>query len=198
MAQEVYEGVLSGVLAGQFVQNVFHFLFDNTGADEPYPTANDIAKSLCATGAFIDLYLLCLPNDYRATSIRVRRISTGGGPTAIQLAAQMHTSEGGRTGQISSAQVSPLMIWIPSSEQSKVGKTFLPGCSEDDIEEMALSSDLLDAMQTFIDYCDGVITGAFASFQLCVLRRTTMTGDPVEFGRVSPLIATQRRRLRPV
>lgn len=202
---EVYEWVLSGTLAGQFVQTVQHVSLDNTAPIPAFQAALDLADAMIASGGMVALMLDCLPVDYSATSIRVKRVLPSGGPTAIRLASEFDTFVGQRAGEISSAQVNPLMIWIPTTTPSKTGRLFFPGVSEDDIDEMMLAGGLISTMNLFAQaYADDWSVGAMTAHG-CVLRRSTgspphvpVSGDEIFAGQVSPLIGTQRRRLHPI
>lgn len=200
MAIEVYEWTLSAILAGQFVQTVQHVSVDRSAITTTFACARELNIELMQTGTLLTPFLDCLPEDYDATSSRIRRVSSGGGPTAIMLAADFALAEGSRTGNISSAQANPCLIFIGTTDPGKTGRLFVPGVSEDDIDEMQLVGPLVTAMQTFIDVLvvGGTINGTADTWQGCILRRNSMTGDVFDAGYVSPLIGTQRRRLRPV
>jgi hypothetical protein len=198
MAEEAYECTVSGVLAGQFVQNIVHTAIDNTFNIPSFQVASEIAAQLAAAGEFVEKFTDCLPTDYIATSVRVRRVSAGGGPTAIVLQATMSQAAGQRTGQISSAQVSPLVILIPTVNQNRTGRIFLPGVSEDDIDQMVLVGALVTAMQALVTYMLAGTSIPTGTVVYGVFRRALLLTDPLAAGYVSPLIGTQRRRLRPV
>jgi len=198
MAVEVYECVLSGTLAGQFVQTVFHVNYNNGSSQPAFFAAKDIAEQLVAAAEWNSKFLACLPASYNATSMRVRRVGPSGGPTAIVLASAFDTAVGDRPAAISSAQVNPLVIYIPTTAPAKTGRTFLPGAAEDDIDDMVLSAGLIAAIDAFIAYVVAGTTIAGGGLSFAVLRRATKTGDPIDAAYVSPLIGTQRRRLHPI
>jgi hypothetical protein len=198
MPIEAYECTLSGVLAGQFVQTVINVALDNTTPDPPYAAATAIASKMCAANGFVEKFTSTLPVDYQATSLRVRRVSAGGGPTAIFLQGSMIQSAGQRTGSISSAQVSPLVIIIPTTNPNRTGRIFLPGVSEDDIDQMALVAGLITDINSLISHMEAGDTSASGVFVYGVLRRALALVDPISAAYISPLIGTQRRRLRPV
>ena len=198
MAVETYESVITGYLANEFVQTVLHFTGPNTVGQPAYFRAKDLNDALVDALGPVMTFLDCLPEDYKASSIRSRRVSAGGGPTAVRLASTWDNSTGSRTGHISSSQANPLVIWIPTVTPNKVGKTFLPGVSEDDIDEMQLSSVLITAIESFIAAMTTPQALSADSMQGSILRKTTHVGDIIDAGRISPLIGTQRRRLHPV
>jgi hypothetical protein len=198
MAVETYEVVWSGTLAGQFVQTVQHVKATIATPVNPFASALLIAQDIDGGGinaAFMD----CLPDVYTLTSIRVRRIDGGGGPTAILTGGALAVTQGGRTGNVSSAQVNPVIVWIPTTSPDKVGKLFVPGVSEADIDNMVLVAGILTAYQTFVTaWIAGGTLGGVDSYVGAVWRQTALLTDVIFAGQVSPLIGTQRRRLRPV
>lgn len=198
MAVEVYEWILSGAIAGEFVQTVQHVQIDSSPGNTPYQTAKAIAEAMVATDGLIETYLQCVPEGYQASSIRVRRVSTGGGPTAVILAADFNLSQGARVGAISSLQANPLIIWVPVAGTNITGRLFIQGVSEEDIDNMMLTGDLINNIQSFMDLYVSSNTSADGSFQGCIFNRTTHTGTLILAGRISPLIGTQRKRLHPV
>jgi len=198
-----YEITWSGTLAGQFVQTVQHVGADEAGTEPAFATALSIINPT-NFDPINDEFLACLPSDYVLTSVRARRVLGGLGPTAVFLATAYNSQDGNRSGQISAAQVNPVILWIPLDTPTHLGKLFLPGVSEADIDAMALVSTLLTAIQTFIDsWIAGWTVGA-ELYKGVVARRAAVSpfavidADPIEYGQVSPLIGTQRRRLRPV
>lgn len=155
MPLEVYQWTLSGTLGGQFVQTVQHVQLDIAVSLSAFVSARNIALDFAGGGGHIEKLLDCLPSDYVATSIRVKKVGGAGGPTAIVLGSGFATTAGQRIGNISSAQANPLIIWIPATAPDKTGRLFLPGVSEDDIEDMALEATLIAACDTFItDYIE--------------------------------------------
>lgn len=198
MPHEAYECTLSGTVAGQFVQTVFHVDYNNTSAQPPFFAAKDIADQLSAASEFVQLFCAGLPDTYFATSLRVRRVGPTGGPTAIVLGTAMSVAQGALGGEISSAQVNPLIILIPKTASQKTGRIFMPGISEDEIANMVLSSGVLTAYNDLITYMVAGTTIAGGAIAFGVYRRATKVVDLLDAGYVSPLIGTQRRRLRPV
>lgn len=200
MPAECYELVISGVLAGQFVQNVLHVNVDNTASTAPYTVAEKVLETLEGTEAFFEQWVTALPIDYRITSARCRRVLASGGPTAILLGAAMAESVGLRPGSIQAAQVNPVLVFITTIRPNRPGRVFLPGLSETDCDDMTYVAGVITAFENLITkivtaFTLDTLTYA-ASFG--VLRRALGASDDITAGRVSPLIGTQRRRLRPV
>lgn len=198
MATEIYEVVISGILGGQFVQTVQHVKAEIATPVNPFASAILIAQDINANG-ILEAFCACLPTDYKATSIRCRRVSGAGGTTAVITGGGLDFTDGARAGNISSAQVCPLIIWVPTTDIDSPGKLFLPGVSEDDIDDMVLTASLIADIQAFInEWIAGGTLGGVDSYVGCIFRRVGGTGDVIFAGQVSPLIGTQRRRLRPV
>lgn len=200
MPNETYELVISGVLAGQFVQNVLHINVGNTGADPPYAIATDILDTLNSTVDFWQLWCNALPGDYRVTSARCRRVLVTGGPTAVMLGANMGASTGQRAGSIQAAQVNPVLVFVTTIRPNRPGRCFLPGLSETDCDDMTYTAGIIGVYELLIE---AIVTafsldGATYTANFAILRRALDAGDDITAGRISPLIGTQRRRLRPV
>lgn len=200
MPAETYEVIISGTLAGQFVQTVMHMNCDNTLPEPPFDVAQAIVDDMSIGGALVDLYCSALPSDYTATSLRARRILATGGPSAIKLATLFSVSVGQRSGTISSAQVNPVIIWIPTTLPSKTGRTFMPGVSEADIDEMVYDTPLIAALDALGAYwaTGGTLTLGSIAWTGAVYRRALAASHGITNHRVSPVVGTQRRRLRPV
>jgi len=206
MATEVYEVILSGNLAGQFVQTVQHVKVNRSAITTQFQCAVELNHELMENGTWLSPFLDCVPSDYEATSSRIRCVNPTGGPTAISLKNALVAFAGTRAGEISSAQANPCAIFIGTTSPAKTGRLFFPGVSEDDIDEMALDATLVTNMQTFINalIVGGTISGTGDTWVGCIARRAAgpphnvTSGDTIDAGYVSPLIGTQRRRLHPV
>jgi len=205
MPIQTHEVVLSGTLHGQFVQTVQHVQATIATPVNAFATSLLIAQDV-NTGGILDDWLNVLPSDYTLTSIRVKQVLPAGGPTAIIVGGDLSATAGVRSGEISSAQVNPLMIWIGTTDPAKTGRLFFPGISEDDIDGMVIVADLITAYQTFAaSWIAGGTVGGVDSYVGAILRKSSppppivpVSSDIIFAGQVSPLIGTQRRRLRPV
>ena len=203
MAIRAYEVVFSGVLAGQFVQTVQHLQADEPADNGAFVTAREIISVTNFNGMVTSL-MDCIPEPYTLTSIRCRRVFPTGGPTAITLGGLYNDFVGLRAGEISSAQVNPVILWIGETDEAALGKLFIPGVSETDISNMALAGGLVTALNAFIDaWIDGITISAVDYVGSIATRATSpphnvVSVREISFGQVSPMIGTQRRRLRPV
>lgn len=198
MPEEAYEHVITGHLSGQFVQTVLHSVIENTSSTNPYAVAEMLNDLFIGENELLSVFLDALPANYVGSSIRTRRVGPTGGPTAIALASLWDVSVGQRVGDIQSQQVNPLLILIPVDEPAKTGRIFMPGASEADIDEGQIQSGLVAKMNDLGTYLDAGWTVAAGTGKGGVYRRATKTVDPLGYFRVSPLIGTQRRRLKPI
>ena len=193
-----YSVVFSGTLAGQFVQSVLHVKSEIATPVNSFASALLIAQDINDNGvqeAWMDM----LPVDYLMTSLRVRRIDGTGGATAILIRGQLTQPDGQRAGAINSAQVNPVITWIGTTSPDKPGKTFVPGVSEDDLNEMVLLEAIVTAYQAFAEaWKDGGTLGGVDTWKGCIWRREAEVGDLIFAAQVSPLIGTQKKRLHPV
>lgn len=199
MAIETYELTLSGKTAGQFVQNVFAINVNNTGSTNPFVMANDLLEEFNQAGGLISLWMLINCADYELTSARCRRILSAGGPTQIYLSSTLIETVGQRAGDVATSSLSPLFVWLTTTRPTKTGRTFVPSVSETDVNQNTLSSGLLGAMGDFGDFFrdGGAVGGGSDTWTGAVYRRALSASDDVTNYRVSPIVGTQRRRLRP-
>jgi len=198
MAIEPYEVIISGHLAGQFVQNVLHWNVNDSGSGNVYQRTQDFANDLLVSGNFMDFWMAALPASYEASSLRCRRVGASGGPTYFAPAGLFPSITGARSPDISSAQVSPLLIWVPSSNPSKTGRTFMPGIAEDDLDLMQYGPSVITALLAVGTNFISTQTTGTISYAGGVYRRATGLVDILTGCYLSPLIGTQRRRLHPV
>lgn len=200
MAAETYECILSGTLAGQFVQNILHAGVDNTASTDPFTVAGALLTEFNSVSKLIPKWLDCLPDPYTLTSVRVRRILPTGGPTNILLQGSISGSIGTRTGNTSVVSNAPLLIWLSSLRPSKTGRTFLPGVSESDVDNNVLDGGLVAAMESLGAYwsAGGTLASPSYNWDGQIYRRAVAAGDAISHYRVSPIIGNQRRRQRPI
>lgn len=203
MAIAAYEVVFTGVLAGQFVQTVQHVMADEPADNGAFVTARELI-GVANFDPLVDIFLGMLPEVYTLTSVRCRRVFPAGGPTAITLAGVYTNQVGTRTGEISAAQVNPVILWIGETDEADLGKLFVPGISEDDIENMALSAAVVTAYYEWVNaWVAGFLVSA-VPYHGAIAKRApasphnVISVRQIVYGQVSPLIGTQRRRLRPV
>jgi hypothetical protein len=116
------------------------------------------------------------------------------------LAGALNYSGGTRSGVEDVTSSCPLLIWLTGIRPSKTGRTFLPGVSQDDIDQNQLLSGLLTACGAFITYWRNNFTLTTPAY-VCngtIFRRALGAADDIVQGRISPIIGTLRGRQRPV
>jgi len=200
MATEVYEAVLTGNLSGQYVQTVTHWQVDNSGSIAPYLMAQDLAESISGASGWVDLLMAITPAGYTASSIRVRRVSAGGGPTAIVLGPSFTDAAGDRTGAIQTFSANPCIVWLPQTQPGKVGKLFVCGLSETDADAGVYTAGYISAVASFIAGSIVPFTTLTSgdTYELVIWRRATSTTSDIIAGRLSPKVGLQKRRSLPI
>lgn len=197
MASKPYQVVINGSLAGQYVANVLCFNVDPGDTD---PSA--VTRALCAAieDNIFPSFLDCLPVSYHITSIKAKRVSAEGGPTAA-IVYQASDYPGTRTGEVSTTAEGPVLLsqafrtprWVTA-------KIFLPGVSETDITANVFGTTLLAKLDAFATVLqdDFVIGDAIATGKYAIYRKSDKSAVvPTNF-KTSMKPGTQRRRLVPI
>jgi len=198
MADQVYSLVVTGLSGPQFVQNVFHYRFEDSG----FSTTKSAAEALQVAwnNANRITWLTILPSDYTIKSYKGGRVSGGGGFEAF-TPISAGTVVGARAGTQSATALNPVIVNAPLDETARGrGKKFLPGISETDIEDgvftAAYKTAVASALVTLLD--DITLTGGGAP--TARYGWVKANGTFVLAGKVwlSMNLGTQRRRMRPV
>jgi len=199
MALELFEVTMSGNLGGQFVQNINHWVLNNSSATGAYESAVDLLNGLNETAKFIEGFMECCPAEFTLTSVRCRRIGPTGGPTAILLQAQLVQDTGQRAGTISVSSSAPLLLLLTTNRPNRLGRMFLPGLSETDVANNVLAAGLVSQMDALgVLFRVGDVTPVSGdSYNGVVYRRALAVGDSLTATRVSQTVGTQRRRQKP-
>jgi hypothetical protein len=167
----LFELKITGVLAGQYVANVMHFvgpldftaiIEDEDGLHISYDYLVDALNTLNdESGGFLGLYLATVPADYKMNSMQLRCVGINAGElgttllgsnAAIVSGADLGARDGLRTGSIQVQNVSPGISFI-TAEPRRIGKVFLPGLSETDADDGVLTSGFIAAANDFADFC---------------------------------------------
>jgi len=199
MAAQTYQLVITGNLAGQFVQNVLHYRMDDAGYATRLQAAKGLVDGWLTAGKMSD-FLLMLPEPYIAKSVKARAVTGGGGPEWIDTS--MSGDLGERSGDIGESGVGPVLIWYTDGGNRSNGKTYLPGVSANDVKNGELlagaGTDILAAANDFLETFDS--EGASIVPVVQVIPRSsnmTLRSLVVEVS-ISKEIGQQRRRLLPV
>jgi len=198
MAAQTYQLVISGNLAGQFVQNIFHYRMD----DAAYPSRLQAAKGLLdgwLTDDKMDHFLDMCPTPYIAKSVKARCVTGGGGPEWIDTSVSGSTGTRGTV--IGESGIGPVIIWYTDGGNRSNGKSFIPGVATEDIK----NGELLVAGGTAIltaanDFWPGFDSegASVVPVVMVVPRSSNMTLRAlVVNANISKEIGQQRRRLLP-
>lgn len=189
---------ITGIIAGQFAQNVLHFFVSTSTDINAYALASGLAVAFHTD--HWDFYKDCLPSDYIASSIRVKKIATadvpGGGPTYTKT-VDVAGDTGTRVGTVGVSSACPILI-APFSNGIKnvTGKIYLPGLAEADVAENHLSDSLIGAVVSLadhlIEHCDAAVWGGSYAWRLLSPSQNNLF--PPMAGGVSATIGNLRRR----
>lgn len=195
----LFECTFSGALNGQFVQNVLHMQVEL----EDTPDDWFLVAYALALGVGSDLgglYLDCLPETYVFSSIRCRAITPAASATATFLISSS-SNHGTRAAEFSTYVEGPLLTFPVVLSRPVLGKIFIPGVAEEDIEYGILSDSLKFALSTLNV---GLISGGSftgddpGTYKYCVANGAKTDWKVPSAGVISPTIGTQRRRARPL
>jgi len=196
MAQQTYRLVITGNAAGQFVQNVLHYQFDDAGYTTSQVAAAQLITKWHNTNAA--LWRAILPTDYLLKSYKAVKVTGGGGFSSFL--PNPGTQAGTRPGAQSASALNPVVIITPIPLTRARGKIFLPGISETDIQDgvftAAYTSAVTSALSTLLD--DLVLAGGGTPTAVYGWLKkdgvTFVTGDN---SFLSQNLGTQRRRMKP-
>lgn len=199
MADDILQLQLHYEVGPQPGMNVLHFQMVTSAPD---PDPDSIAFS--CIGGFVttleSLWMACLPEDVLLLGYRCRRVAPGGGPSVTVLANGI---AGTRTGKFSAGSVGPCAVTAYQKLAGgwAAGRIFLPGVSEDDIEENKFSDPLLAALDDLYEQMldSPTFTGNpnGASYEYGIYSRTHNSFSGAETMTTSGRPGTQRGRLKP-
>jgi len=133
MANMVVQLQLHYKIGPQPGMNVLHFLADvGVGVTDVDSITLDCITAF--EGSIKTAWMNCLPEDVFLLGYKARRVSPSGGPTVTKV---LTSTPGGRSGNFSAGSIGPCLIvgYMQTDGDWKTGRVFLPGVSEDDIEE---------------------------------------------------------------
>jgi hypothetical protein len=198
MARDLYELGVYYNIGPQPGMNVFHFASDEEASDNP-----DVGAAAVIAGWQHDIeteWLACLPNWVAIIGYKARRINNLGGPG---VAIPQPSVAGARTGDMFTSGNTATIIWNYKKADGhwRAGRTFLPGVTETDMANNAVSNDLIEVIQTFIEAmiavpCFATTTPAI-SFDARIYSPTHETHSGIEAAHVSGKPGQMNRRLKP-
>lgn len=195
---KLYQLTITGSLNGNFCQNILHYQFEETSSASAFINAVAIANAWVQDQ--LTNFLSILPGSYYMSSVRCLQISDGGGATYTQTSG-VAGENGARAEEVSVFTVGPLLCFPAMVDTEVVGKIFLPGVAEADIEYGILNSTLQTAIATFFgNFLPAInISGTVAgNAYYCIANAAKTNWARPEGGYVSATIGTQRRRAKPV
>jgi hypothetical protein len=199
MAQQTYQLVLTGNCAGQFVQNILHFRIDDNGFTNRLLAAKGLIDGFIAEG-LVSAWVAMLPEEYILKSIKARRVTNGGGPEWIDVSADGEQGTSGDNMQMSGA--GPVIIWFTDGGPRRVGKTFLPGISIDNVDGGEIKASFLTALRSsaiLFNANFAATGGGNPTCTLCIPRHNDLSvRSLVVEVTVSKNVGQQRRRQLPV
>lgn len=199
MANQTYQLVITGNAAGQFVQNIFHYRMDDDGYTNRLQAAQGLIGGWLAADKHVN-FLAMVPTSYIAKSVKARRITNGGGPEFIDVSIDTEPGTFG-DGMQTSAN-GPTLIWNTSGGPRRIGKTFLPGIANSNINggeiTAAAIAELYDQASEFDDDFNAT-GGATPVCTFCIPRSNDpATRSLVVDVQISRYLGVQRRRQLPV
>lgn len=171
--------------------NVLHYNVVGSDAVPPIFTAQRLitAWNLAHQSSF----LACIPTTVVLRFVASRREL--GGPTALNFYPYI---PGTRPGVSSTIVTGPQISYFSDSSTRVVGKTFLPGIANGDVQDGVMSDDLVAAVQSFssdlltdLTLLPGADTAALTIFH----RGAVPTSYDVIAAEVRPKLGVQRRRI---
>lgn len=191
---------MSGFLRGQFVQNVLHFKYDPPGTETDFESALNVGQHIVTYLA--DVWFGCLPVDYIGSSIRAQVFPTatipGSGPAAT-VQTGFNGMPGGRTGSIAVTSIGPIVVMpFEVAGKPRSGKIFLPGVTENDVNNNRLSDELLSAINDLTTILNAdIAVGGSGTLRLNVYSFLEDNLFQPEGMYVSTQVGSIRKRQRP-
>jgi hypothetical protein len=197
MAQNTYSLIASYTCGGQFAQNVWHWQFD----DALFTTTKSAAEALqIAFGALGHITALRQILDHKVTinSLRGSCVSSPGGFEAFTPVSGANA--GLRGGDLSVSGLAPVLVHYPINLSLGRGRTFLPGISEDDVDDGIFSAGFRGAVATALAtlFQNMVLTGGggpTAIFGYWRAKQKVFVALPNT--ELSENLGTMKRRMRP-
>lgn len=200
MATDYYSLEVRVNVAGFPMANVFHYKIVDPSVSNEYLVAASLINEL-TVGAGITSwfarYQRLMSVDCYISNVLAKRIKVLGGNTA-ELILQEDSRPGIRTGNVIASQVAAAIIWVQTTEEGTTGRNFIPGISEDDLENGRFTDDFQEAIDNFITKHLAGFTVSGGVFLPVIFQRETSTGLDITNGYLSPKPGTIRNREKPL
>jgi len=193
----VYEAVITYQGADQLWSNVLHFSVAETGAFRPDEYADAMLTSF--EGDIYPPLLDCLSTTVHIASAMAKRV-TGGGSVAVTHTYALADFPGTRAGEIGNSSEN-IVVEFPVLLNAKnvSGKMFISGILDSDIE----NNEFADTIKTRANAVGTTLLSTFTmasghgDYHYVVYNRATGFFASPTWRRLSPVVGSQRRRLRP-
>lgn len=198
MGRDVYSLGIFYAIGPQPGMNVLHFAEDTEESENP-----DVNAQGCIAGFMEEIeeaWLATIPADTRILGYKCRRVNNGGGPGISQPRPGV---TGTRTGVFSVSGIGPVHVWSYQKLAGgwAAGRTFVPGVSEDDVNENQFDDNLITACQDLHELLLAVpcfsTTTPVLNFEFVIYSPTHDTISGVEAAGVSGKPGVQNRRMKP-
>lgn len=192
-----YQLIISGRCAGQLIQNVIHYNCSESGTSTAFERARALIDAWVA-GVQTD-WLAPLATDFELTSLKCKKVSGVGGPTAIAVYPTGTAPGTGDSVCGDTANAALLEFPVFLNGKNVTGKIFHAPIPKTMITDNTLNATVVTQETTLLTTLGATITlaGALGTADHVIYHRATQVGAIPMGNQVSPLIGTQRRRLHP-
>lgn len=198
MARDIYQIQLHHRVGPQPGMCVMHFAEDTDSSPNP-----DVGAQGCIAAwdtVIKPLWLPCIPEDVVLIGYKARRVNNGGGPGIVH---PITGGEGERTGNFSAGAIGPTLVWAYQKLAGgwAAGRNFVPGVSEDDIEENTFVAALITNLQALIEQLLTIPAMTTAvpplNFEFGIYSSTHDSFSGAEAGSISGKPGVMNRRMKP-
>ncbi len=197
MATHIYQIQVSYTLAGQFAQNILHYQFDDAGFSSTEGAAEALLTAFDAANT-ANLRAI-VPIAVTLTSYKSRSVNQVGGFEAFfPLAGPVH---GLRTGPIAVSGIGPCVILIPTGQDKRRGRVFIPGFTDTDVIDGRIQPGFItafNAAKIMFTQAITLVGGGGPTATPCIFsRKPVKLAITIGHATLCEYPATQRRRQRP-
>lgn len=200
MAFEYYKSAIGFSCAGNFAAIVQHWGVDTPTGAGPFSRAKSLVAAMespVAGSAYLPAIADCLADDCFISSVRIAKVTAGGGNQYAKVFAPGdHPGDFG--GNIDAAQVAGCIIWLSAGDAGLTGRTFLPGVSEDGIDNGRFNGSYFGALDDLVDIVIPGIQATTGTYLPFIKHGSPAAFKQIVHGRLSLTAGTIRKRLKPV
>ena len=181
MATVYYQSTTSFICGGQYAAIVNHWKADDAGlTGNPFLDAENLIASLADDSAgpgagWATRLAELLADECFVSAIRARKVSGGGGPTAVRLFTPIEFP-GSFGGDLGAYQTAGSVNWACASGDARQGRNRIPGVSEDALIDNRFQTNYQGGIVALVDE---VLAGFQESATLWnMVIRTVIAGAP--------------------